>query len=360
MKSESANAPNLTPPETETFAIEAGLRYVRDDQPGFKRRRVGKKGFIYLDHENAKISSDKTLFRIRSLVIPPAWENVWICRFPNGHLQATGRDARRRKQYRYHNIWSTARNETKFEKLKVFGECLPRIREQVEKDLKLPGMGREKVLAAVVRVMELTKIRVGNDIYAEENESYGLTTIHNEHAQVRGEKVKFRFKGKSGILHEVDFEDPRLSAIIRKCQHLPGEELFAYVDGAGQTHDIGSSDVNDYLRAISGETVTAKDFRTWGATTRAAEILLGLGPAGELTERKRKERARDVIKATAKHLRNTTAVCRKYYVHPLIFDADQEGLLHQTHVKHKKRKGPPKLTVEERTVLELLHELTKT
>lgn len=340
----------------EAYAKQAGLKYVRDDQSGYSRRRAGK-GFVYLNEEKKRITDEETLQRIRGLAIPPAWEKVWICRENRGHLQATGRDARKRKQYRYHALWSQARNETKFSRLAMFGECLPAIRARVEADLKKPGYPKEKILAAIVRVMELTNIRVGNDVYAEENKSYGLTTILNDHATVQGSEVKFKFKGKSGILHEVRFTDPQISRIIRKCQDLPGEELFAYEDENGQAHDIGSQDVNEYLHEITSQPVTAKDFRTWGGTVHALHVLAELGPCSKTTKKAWKEREMDCFRSTASSLRNTVAVCRKYYVHPGIFGADREGLLHKVFKKYGRRKAKDGLELEEMAALELLSKL---
>lgn len=313
----------------ETPDTPAGLRYVTDAQPGFTRRRVGKKGFLYLDDQRDKIRNEKTIERIQSLVIPPAWDDVWICRFVNGHLQVTGRDARDRKQYRYHEKWTEVRNETKFQKLSLFGEKLPLIQERVDQDLKLTGLSKDKVLAAVVKIMDMTRIRVGNDIYAQENDSYGLTTIRNEHATVKGSKVRFQFRGKSGVARDLSFSDRRLSRIIQQCQDLPGEELFGYEDDDGNPHDVSSTDVNEYLRSITGEALTAKDFRTWGGTVRALEVLTEMGPPEELSETARKKRELEVIKDVAKHLGNTVAVCRKYYVHPVVFEADRDGYLHR-------------------------------
>jgi DNA topoisomerase I len=318
--------------------LPPGLRYVTDAQPGFSRRRVGRKGFYYLDEKRDRIRSETVIERIRSLVIPPAWEGVWICRYSNGHLQVTGRDARDRKQYKYHPKWTEVRNETKFQKLALFAEKLPLIKDQTEAHLRLKDLPKEKVLAAVVRVMDLTRIRIGNDIYAQENDSYGLTTMRNEHAEVDGTKVRFQFRGKSGVERDLSFRDRRLSHIIRQCQELPGEELFCYEDERGEVHDIGSSDVNEYLRAITGDALTAKDFRTWGGTVKAMQILAQMGQADDLPEAARKKRELEVIKKVAKYLGNTVAVCRKYYVHPAIFEADRDGLLHR---KVKALKAPP-------------------
>ena len=326
---------------------------MRDGQSGFTRRRAGK-GFIYLE-ESRRLTCEKTIARIKSLAIPPAWREVWICKYTNGHLQATGRDARGRKQYRYHPKWNEARNETKFSRLREFGECLPHIREQVESDLKRPGLPREKVLAAVVKLMELTRIRVGNDIYAAENDSYGLTTIRNGHADVRGHTVKFRFRGKSGVVHEVSFADRRLSRIIQRCQDLPGEELFTYENDEGEACDVTSGDVNDYLRAITERAVTAKDFRTWGGTVKAVEELAKLGKPGELSARARKARQCNVIKSVAAHLRNTVAICRKYYVHPSIFEADEDGFLHRAMRRRRRSyKSASIYSLEELVTLDIL------
>ncbi len=320
-----------------------GLRYVTDAQPGFSRRRFGKKSFRYLDQNSEPIRHEKTVERIHALVIPPAWEDVWICRFDNGHLQVTGRDARARKQYRYHEKWTTVRNETKFKKLALFGEKLPLIHLQTERDLRLPGLPREKVLAAVVQVMDLTRIRVGNDIYAQENDSYGLTTIRNEHATVKGSKVRFQFRGKSGVSRDLSFSDPRLSRIIKKCQELPGEELFCFEDEEGGVHDVTSTDVNEYLRTLTGETLTAKDFRTWGGSVKAVEVLAEKGIAVEISPTAIKKRHLDVIREVASYLGNTPAVSRKYYVHPAVLDSDVDGFLHKQHGKRAKAGAKTKM-----------------
>ncbi len=305
-------------------AKAAGLRYVTDARPGIQRKRSGKQ-FRYVDKDNKPVRDAETLKRIKSLVLPPAWENVWISPNPLGHLQATGRDARGRKQSRYHPRWREVRDETKYERMLLFGAALPTIRERVEHDLSLPGLPREKVLATIVRLMEMTLIRVGNEEYARENKSYGLTTMRNKHVDVHGSTVKFTFQGKSGVKHSVDLTDRRLAKIVQRCYDLPGYELFQYVDKDGETHSIDSSDVNEYLRNISGDHFTAKDFRTWAGTVLACELLKEFETFGSETEAKRNVVA--AIKQVAAKLGNTPAVCRKCYVHPLVLDTYMSGAL---------------------------------
>jgi DNA topoisomerase-1 len=307
-------------------AEEAGLRYVSDGTPGFRRRRAGK-GFIYLDASERRITDRMTLARIRSLAIPPAYADVWISPQANGHIQATGRDARGRKQYRYHVRWREVRDETKFGRMLAFSEVLPRIRKRVEQDLSRPGLPREKVLAAVVRLLELTGIRVGNDEYARTNQSFGLTTLRGDHVEVSGSTMRFEFRGKSGKVHRASLSDRRLARIVARCQSLPGEELFQYVDDEGIHQTIGSSDVNDYLREIAGDEFTAKDFRTWSGTLLALAALQELGPAP--SEREAKSTILAAIDRVAERLNNTRAICRKYYVHPAIFETYLAGTLLQ-------------------------------
>src|SRR5207249_4529200 len=258
--------------ESAEAAEEAGLHYISDDRPGYTRR--GNNGeFEYLDTQGKRIRDEQRLLRIRRLAIPPAWTDVWICPSANGHIQATGRDARRRKQYRYHERWREVRDENKFDRLAQFAKALPDIRRRVEQDLKLPALPRRKVLATIVRLLERTFIRIGNEEYARENKSFGLTTLKNRHVKVRGAQVRFRFRGKSKRPHEVDVTDRRVAKVIAKCQDLPGQDLFQYLDGDGEVQDITSQDVNEYLRQIAGEDFTAKDFRTWGGTVLAAMAL---------------------------------------------------------------------------------------
>jgi DNA topoisomerase-1 len=308
-------------------ARAAGLRYVSDDVPGITRQRSGR-DFRYLRPDGRAVRDRHTLGRIRALAVPPAWDAVWICSRDDGHLQATGRDARRRKQYRYHRRWREVRDETKYGRMIPFARALPRIRRRVERDLALPGLPREKILAAVVRLLETTLIRVGNEEYARENESFGLTTLRERQVRVRGGKLSFRFRGKSGVEHAIELTDRRLAAIVRRMQDLPGEELFRYVDGDGETRRIESSDVNAYLKEISGDDFTSKDFRTWSGTLLAARALLALAPPASQAEGRRS--IAQAIEAVAKQLGNTKAVCRKCYVHPAVLASYLEGRLAQT------------------------------
>jgi len=302
-------------------AEEAGLRYVSDDRPGYSRKANGN-DFEYFDTEGKRIRDEQRLLRIKRLAVPPAWTHVWICPSPNGHLQASGRDARRRKQYRYHERWREVRDENKFARLADFAKALPQIRKRVRHDIKLPGLPREKVIATVVRLLERTLIRVGNEEYARENKSFGLTTMKNRHVKVDGPQLRFRFRGKSGRQHEVDVTDRRIAKIVSKCQDLPGQNLFQYVNN-GETRDVTSQDVNDYLREISGENFTAKDFRTWAGTLLAA-IALNLQSKFE-SQKQAKANIKMAICAVAEVLGNTPAICRKCYVHPAIVEAYLSG-----------------------------------
>lgn len=304
-------------------AKDAGLRYVSDAQPGIRRIRCGK-GFAYKDTQGKTIRDPETVARIRSLAIPPAWKYVWICPIAKGHLQATGRDAKGRKQSRYHPRWREVRDETKYHRMPAFAAALPAIREQVKRDLALPGMPRRKVLATVVRLMETTHIRVGNEEYARENHSFGLTTLRNRHVEVDGSTVTFHFTGKSGKKHKVNLTDRRIANIVRHCQDIPGYELFQYEDSEGH-HSIGSADVNEYLREISGQDFTAKDFRTWAGTVLACTALRELEAAA--SQAQAKKNIVEAIDAVAARLGNTRAVCRKCYVHPAILDLYLNGAM---------------------------------
>jgi DNA topoisomerase I len=303
-------------------AAEAGLRYVSDDQPGYTRKRKGDE-FQFFDTDGKLIEDEQRNLRIKRLAIPPAWTDVWICPSPNGHIQATGRDARRRKQYRYHERWREVRDENKYEKMLLFGQALPKIRKRVEADLSLPGLQRNRVLAAVVQLLERTFIRVGNEEYARDNKSFGLTTMRDQHVEVKGSKLQFRFRGKSGIRHEVDVTDRRIAKIVSKLQDLPGQELFQYVDENDEVRDITSQDVNDYLREITNEDFTAKDFRTWAGTVMAAIALQAVG-AFE-TKKQAKANIKNAIGAVSKMLGNTPAICRKCYIHPAILETYLSG-----------------------------------
>src|ERR1700693_1826644 len=304
--------------EAMEAAEEAGLRYINDDRPGYTRKTKGD-DFEYLDAEGKPISDEQRLLRIKRLAIPPAWTKVWICPSANGHIQATGRDARKRKQYLYHERWREVRDENKYDRIITFGKALPKIRRRVAKDLKLSGLPRNKVLATVVQLLESTSIRIGNEEYARENKSFGLTTMKDRHVEVQGSKLRFRFRGTSGKDHEVDVTDRRIAGIVSKLQDLPGQDLFQYVGDDGEIRDVTSQDVNEYLREITGEDFSAKDFRTWAGTVLTAIAL----NAQERFENNKQAKAniKAAISAVAQILGNTPAICRKCYVHPAIFES---------------------------------------
>jgi DNA topoisomerase I len=296
-------------------ARAAGLRYTTDTTPGI--RRLGRPGrFRYRTAAGRPIRSAAELRRIRALVIPPAWTDVWICPDPRGHLQATGRDARGRKQYRYHPRWRAVRDETKYDRLIGFAHALPALRRRTSDDLRATSLTREKVLALVVRLLEKTLIRVGNDEYARTNRSFGLTTLKDGHVDVDGGRVRFSFRGKSGVEHDIDLADRRLARIVNACRDIPGYDLFQYYDEQGRRHAIGSADVNGYLKAVTGSDYTSKDFRTWAGTVLAAEILRDLGCCD--SERQAKRRVVQAVEAVAGRLGNTRTVCRKCYIHPAV------------------------------------------
>ena len=305
-------------------AKAAGLRYVSDTSPGIHRRRVGKH-FSYTGLDGKPIHDEQELKRIRSLAIPPAWNNVWICPNPRGHIQASGRDARGRKQYRYHPEWRKIRDETKYDRLIAFGQALPQIRERVNADLARPGLPREKVLAVVVRLLDTLSMRVGNEEYVRENKSFGLTTLRNRHVQINGASIRFHFRGKRGKEHDVGVRDRRLARIIKQCQDLPGHELFQYLDESGKRQPIDSADVNEYLRTITGKDFTAKDFRTWVGTVETVCALTELGEAE--TQTQAKKHLAQAIETAAKHLGNTPTICRKSYVHPQVINSYLDGKL---------------------------------
>lgn len=305
-------------------AKAAGLRYVHDTAPGLHRKR-GKDGFTYHTHKGDLVTDEAVIARIRKLAIPPAYEDVWICRLANGHLQATGRDARGRKQYRYHANWRTVRDEVKFERMLVFSRVLPVIRKQVAHDLAQPGLPRTRVLAAVVTLLERTLARVGNEEYARDNKSFGLTTLRNRHVTVAGSHLTFDFRGKHGIDHHVDLADRRLANIVRRCRELPGQHLFQFLDDQGERHAITSDDVNAYMHAISGEDITAKDFRTWAATNLAALAFRELERFD--SQAASKKAVVQAVESVAGLLGNTPTVCRKCYIHPAIVDGYLDGSL---------------------------------
>ena len=340
--------------DPEASAEEAGLRYVNDDGPGIRRRRRGK-SFSYIGPDGQPLTDDRRLAWIRALAIPPAWTDVWISPIMRGHLQATGRDARGRKQYRYHPRWREVRDSAKYDRLLDFARALPRIRRRTDRDLRRRGLPREKVLATVVRLLESTLIRIGNEEYLRDNRSVGLSTMRDRHVDVVGSKLRFEFRGKSGKRHSVGVTDRRLARVVKRCQELPGQELFQYIDADGERQQIDSADVNDYLRDITGDEFTAKDFRTWAGTVAASlalqEVEL-LDPAASA-----KHHVTEAIRRVAERLGNTPAVCRKCYVHPGVIDAYLDGDLAATlEAAASKRLNarPHALRAEEAAVLGLL------
>jgi DNA topoisomerase-1 len=343
----AARTPITTGPAESAEA--AGLLYVTDASPGIRRQKSGR-GFRYAGPDGTPVRDRATLARIRALVIPPAYTDVWICPSARGHIQATGRDARGRKQYRYHPAWRGVRDETKFGRMPAFSDALPAIRKRVDRDMARGGLTREKVLATVVRLLECTQIRVGNDEYARANRSFGLTTLKDRHVEINGSTLSFEFRGKSGKMHAVGVTDRRLARIVRQCQAIPGAELFQYLDEDGRRQTVDSGDVNRYIREISGEDFTAKDFRTWAGTMLAAEALAG-AERGE-SEAARKSAIVQAVDRVAAQLNNTRAVCRKYYVHPVIFERYLAGTLARE--LSSRAKAPPGLTPHEAAVVTLL------
>jgi DNA topoisomerase-1 len=336
---------------TETLtAGDLQLNFVSDQDPGITRLS-GDKGFVYRTPDGSRVEDEETLARIKSLAIPPAWTSVWICPDPNGHLQAVGRDARGRKQYRYHPEWRRVRDEDKYHSLLPFGEALPGLRTKVEADLSLRGLPREKILAVVTTLLDQTLIRVGNPEYARTNKTYGLTTLHNRHVKIEGATLRFRFRGKSGKIHDLGLRNARLARLVRRCHELPGGHLFQYLDEDGNTHGITSSDVNAYLAEQAGAPFTAKHFRTWGGTVIAAGLLRELEVPG--SERQTNHIIVETVKQVAERLGNTAAICRKCYVHPEVLDAFSEGRLQTlSHGLSEDDEAP--LSADERLVLKLL------
>jgi DNA topoisomerase-1 len=336
-------------------ARAARLRYVTDNAPGIRRITRGI-GFAYVDQDGKPVRDPDQLQRIRSLAIPPAWRDVWICPLPHGHLQATGRDAKGRKQHRYHPRWREVRDETKYDRMREFAKILPGLRRKVKQDLALPGLPRAKVLAAVVRLLETSMIRVGNEEYRRQNNSFGLATLRSRHVNVKGSTIRFEFRGKSGVQQAVDLDDRRLAKIVKQCQDLPGHELFQYIADDGERYAIDSADVNDYLRQIAGGEFSSKDFRTWAGTVLAARALSE--SRGSESKGRLKKNIVQAIESVAERLGNTKAVCRKCYIHPAVIEAYTEGSLSQ--VLKRGGKKPPvqswqSLAPEEAAVLSLLN-----
>jgi DNA topoisomerase I len=315
--------------EGAQMAVEAGLLYVSCSEPGIRRMRAGK-GFYYLTPENRRLTSNTELKRIASLAVPPAYKDVWICASPRGHLQATGQDARGRKQYRYHPQWRQVRDNAKFDRMVAFGNALPKLRRKLTRDLSLPGLPREKVLAAVVALLDATRARIGNAEYARDNKSFGLTTLRNRHVTfVRDGRAVLNFRGKGGVQHEIRIDDKRIVRIVQHCQDLPGQHLFQYVADDSSRCPVDSGQVNDYLREAMGDDFTAKDFRTWGATLRALVLLARIPRDPDASESALKSAMVGVVKQVASELRNTPAVCRKSYINPVVFEGWRSGAIHR-------------------------------
>jgi len=341
-------------PEFVDSAQAAGLRYVTDAEPGIRRRRVGR-GFSYVDPDGRVVREREHIRRFRSLMIPPAWNDVWICPMPEGHLQVTARDARGRKQYRYHPGFRAQRDSLKFEKMVELSDVLWKVRKRVERDIARPGLQRRTVMATLVWLLDRTLIRVGSHELARENDSFGLTTLRRRHVSIEGSTLRFEFRGKSGVAHAVAVTDRRIARIVQRCRELPGRELFQYVDARGRRQIVYADDVNTYLREITGRDITAKDFRTWAGTMIAAEALRELGPAA--TQREAKHNVLCAIDRTAERLGNTRAVCRKYYIHPVLLEAYLEGNVLPplpTRVWQERRPHGPTLRRHEAEVLAFL------
>ena len=356
---ESAENDGATCGDLSGAAREMGLRYVSDTQPGIARKRTGN-GFRYVDAQGKAVMDEAVLARIRSLAIPPAWNEVWISPWANGHIQATGRDARGRKQYRYHPRWRDVRDEAKYERMLSFARALPRIRKSVDEALKLRGLPREKILATIVYLLQATMMRIGNEEYARHNKSFGLTTLRDRHARFDGAEVEFRFRGKSGVQHAVRVDDPRLARIIRQSRDLPGQELFQYIDDDGRQRSVDSADVNEYLRSITGEDFTAKDFRTWSGTVLAALALQEYEKFD--SEAQAKKNVVHAIESVAERLGNTPAICRKCYVHPAVIESYLDGTMIEAlrrRARQELQEDVHALQPEEAAVVALLQERLK-
>ncbi len=344
--------------DAEKTAEAIKLTYVNDIQPGIARKKTGKTFQYYLNDK--RVTDEKTLARIKKLVIPPAWEKVWICKSESGHLQATGFDLRGRKQYRYHSLWNKLRNETKYFRLLEFGKTLPAIREQLDKDIAQPGMPQEKILAALIKIMESTTIRVGNSFYEKLYGSFGLTTLKNKHATVKGDKIRFDFKGKKGVQHSLSMKSRKLANIVRQCLDIPGKELFQYYDENQNVHGVDSGLLNDYIRQISGKEFSSKDFRTWQGTLHA--LLFYKEALNAESEMDTKHTTVEVLDKVAEHLGNTRTVCKKYYVHPCIIDLYEsdklDDYLQQLDKKEESDKED-KLSAEEKLLIKILETATQ-
>jgi len=340
----------------EPFAKDlekAELRYVSDESPGITRKSNGK-NFKYFDSDSKIITSETILKRISDLSIPPAWTDVWICPSPTGYLQAVGFDDKKRKQYIYHPDWVKLSQENKFQKMIFFGEILPEIRKQIARDMMIEDLKRNRIIATVIWLLEHTFIRIGNEEYATQNNSYGLTTLRNRHVKVRGKNVKFEFRGKSGVEHAVSITNPKVARLIKECIELPGYEIFKYLDDSGEKHLIDSSDVNNYLKSLTGENISAKDFRTWGGSVLCATTLNLAGPAETQTDEKQK--ITHAVKKVSQHLRNTATVCRNYYIHPVIINTYQKNILipHFEDIYKNYSREENKITKDEFATLSLL------
>lgn len=315
----------MTPDELLLKQLKkADLRYISDTTPGITREKDNE-SFLYKDTDGTKISDEKILSRIKDLAIPPAWSHVWICPSPSGYLQATGLDEKERKQYLYHPDWVKQTQENKFNKMISFAEVLPKIRTKIYKDMADETLEKDTIIATVIWLLEHTLIRIGNEEYAKENNSFGLTTLRNKHVTIRGKEVIFEFRGKSGVEHTVSVSHPKIVKIIKECVELPGYEIFQYMSDQGEKHTVDSAEVNEYLKTITGEDISAKEFRTWGGTVLSATTLFSIGPAN--TEKDKKNVISQTVKKVSQHLRNTTAVCRQYYIHPTILKTYEENIL---------------------------------
>jgi DNA topoisomerase-1 len=350
-----ADLAKIDPDDPRSAAAAVGLRYVSDEKPGIRRKRRGK-GWSYHDPQGELIQDGAVRRRIVELAIPPAWAEVWICPSPKGHIQATGRDEAGRKQYRYHERWREVRDATKFHRMTEFGEALPKIRRRVRRDLARDGLPREKVLATVVRLLETTCIRVGNDEYAKENDSFGLTTLRRRHVDVNGSVVEFHFNGKGGKEQRIALDDERMAGLVRECQEIPGYEVFKYLDEDGERHDVDSGDVNEYLHEIvPDERFTAKDFRTWMGSVHALVALRDGGPcpSGDESEKETKSRVLEAVDHAAEHLCNTRAVCRQFYIHPALLESFEEGEFFER-LTEEPPEEPKGLRKDERALLAFL------